>query len=86
MPWEDLYSGVVNRFIFSLDPLTPYHQNDMIYFDIPFNIEDIRGPPQRRLVAVAPKHYTKAICLYLKLFVGNKTVAPWNMQHTIDIA
>ena len=33
IPWDDVYTNVVNVFDFSLDVRMPYHKNDMDYFD-----------------------------------------------------
>ena len=83
IPWDDVYTNVVNVFDFSLDVRTPYHKNDMDYFDFIFDVQDFISN-KSRVVRVASKRYPQATYLYLKLFIQHQK--RWKMQRTIDIS
>ena len=59
---------MVNVFNFSSNPLLPYHQNDMNYFDFLLDIEDISDPPGKtgsnRFQIVHQRHQSivEAVC------------------------
>ena len=83
IPWDDVYTNVVNVFDFSLDIRMPYHKNDMDYFDFIFDVQDFISN-KSSVVRVASKRYPQATYLYLKLF--NQHQKRWKMQQTIDIS
>ena len=83
IPWDDVYTNVVNVFDFSLDVRMPYHKNDMDYFDFIFDVQDFISN-KSRVVRVASKRYPQATYLYLKLFIQHQK--RWKMQQTIDIS
>ena len=83
IPWDDVYTNVVNNFAFSLDIRVPYHKNDMDYFDFIFDVQDFLSN-KSRLVRVASKRYPQASYVYLKLFIQHQKRC--KMQQTIDIS
>ena len=83
IPWDDVYTNVVNVFDFSLDVRMPYHKNDMDYFDFIFDVQDFISN-KSRVVRVASKRYPQATYLYLKLFIQHQK--RWKMEQTIDIS
>ena len=83
IPWDDIYSNVVNVFDFSLDVRMPRHQNDMSYFDFIFDVQDFISN-KSRIIRVASKRYPQATYLYLKLFIQHQNRG--KIQQTIDIS
>ena len=83
IPWDDVYTNVLNVFDFSLDVRMPYHKNDMDYFDFIFDVQDFISN-NSRVVRVASKRYPQATYLYIKLFIQHQK--RWKMQQTIDIS